>query len=50
MQTAKPNPEPESLAFDEKVNVAVAVTRKSAGAEKHDDSDDQQPSTARNRI
>ena len=31
--------EPNSLAFDEKIDVAVTIAGKSAGAEKHDDAD-----------
>ena len=41
MQTDETDPEPERLAFDEKINVAVTVARECAGAEKHDDADDQ---------
>ena len=36
------NPEPNRLPFDEKINVSMAVTRKRARAEKHDDADDEQ--------
>ena len=37
----QPNPEPHRLAFHEKVIVAMAVLRERAGAEEHDDADDQ---------
>ena len=40
-QNRDPNSKPESLAFDEKVHIAVGITCKSAGAEQHDDSDDE---------
>src|SRR5205823_3479525 len=36
------NSQPERLAFEEKISVAVAVAGKSAGAEKHHDADDEQ--------
>ena len=32
---------PERLAFDEEINVTMSIARKRAGAEKHDDADDQ---------
>ena len=33
------HPEPERLAFNEKVNVVVTITRERARAEKHNDAD-----------
>ena len=38
----QPEPDPNCLAFDEKVNVAMAVACVRAGAEKHHDADDEQ--------
>ena len=40
-QNGKANPEPERLAFDKEVNVAVSIARECAGAEKHDHPDDE---------
>ena len=41
MQTDEAHAEPDRLAFDEKINVVVAITRECARAEQHDDADDQ---------
>ena len=37
------NPEPNRLPLDEKINVSMAIERKGARAEKHDDADNEQP-------
>ena len=37
--TEEGNGEPECLAFDEKIDIAMAFLRKGAGAEKHDDAE-----------
>ena len=37
--TKQGNGEPECLALDEKIDIAVAFLRKGAGAEKHDDAE-----------
>ena len=37
----KSDAEPNRLSLHEKINVSVTVPRKRAGAEKHDDADDQ---------
>ena len=38
----KPDADPNRLALDKEINVPMAVTRKCARAEKHDDADDEQ--------
>ena len=40
-QNRQADPEPERLAFDKKINIAVGIARKRAGAEKHDHPDDE---------
>src|SRR2546422_652923 len=35
------NSEPKTLPLNKKINVAMTITRKSAGAKKHDDADDE---------
>jgi hypothetical protein len=40
-QNGKANPEPERLAFDKEVNIAMSIAREGAGAEKHDHPDDE---------
>ena len=42
MQATRPIPSQNRLTFDEEINVAMAVAGKRAGAEKHDDADDEQ--------
>ena len=37
----KPNPEPNRLPLDEKINVSMAIKGKRTRAEKHDDADDE---------
>ena len=39
---SEPDSEPDRLVLEEKVRVAMAVLRKSAGAEKHHDADDEE--------
>ena len=41
MQTAKANPEPNCLAFDEKINISVTIARKRARAKEHDNPDNE---------
>jgi hypothetical protein len=38
----QPNPDPNRLAFNEKIDVAMAVARVGARAEKHHDANDEQ--------
>ena len=39
----KANSEPNRLSFNEKIDIAMTVSRKRARAKKHDDTDHQQP-------